>query len=120
MLSKCISKNRFVFNIKREMNYKTLDLNLLKSKTLIDNFDILNGDEKYYLTLNMVSILLFIQNEKLSKEIVNKEIEKIFEVKVNDIKRNMIKKDKFLNEYKNVYGKTFNLILDNIQNDKQK
>lgn len=117
MLSKCISKNRLIFNIKREINYKLLDLNLLKSKTLIDNFYILNGSEKYYLTLNMVSISLFIQKKKLSKESVNKEIEKLFRIKISEIKENLVREN-FLRRYKEIFNKTFNLILNNIKNDK--
>jgi len=120
MLSKCVSSKRFIFNIKRKINYKLLDLNLLKNKSLIDNFEILNGNEKYYLILNMISILLFFQNKKLSKEIVNKEIEKLFSIKIQEIKENRIKPN-FLKKYKKIYNKTFNLIISNInKNDKQK
>ena len=114
MLSKCISQNRLIFKVERRINYKTLDLHLLKSKTLIDNFNILSGNEKYYLTLNMVSILLFVQSKKLSKEIVNKEIEKIFNVKIGELKENIVQED-FLKKYKEIYAKTFNLILKNIK-----
>lgn len=115
MISKCISKNRLVFKVERKINYKLLDLHLLKSKTLIDNLNILSGNEKYYLTLNMVSILLFIQNKKLSKEIVNKEIEKIFCVKISEIRENSINKEDFLKKYKKIYDKTFNLIMESIK-----
>ena len=48
MLSKYITKKRFIYKIKNKIKYKILDLHLLKSKILIDNFDILNGNEKYY------------------------------------------------------------------------
>ena len=115
MLSKCISKNRLIFNVKREINYKLLDLHLLKSKILFDNFDILGGNEKYYSTLNMVSIFLFIQGRKLSKEIVNKEIEKMFDVKIEEIKENTINKQGFLKKYKEIYNKSFNLIMEGIK-----
>jgi len=119
MLSKCISKNRLIFNVKTQINYKILDLNLLKSKTLIDNFDILNGNEKYYFTLNMMSIFLFIQEKKLSKEIINKEIESIFKIKINELKENLIEKNKFLKNYKLIYNKTFNLIMEGIKNEQK-
>lgn len=121
MISKCISKNRLIFKAERKINYKILDLLLLKSKTPIDNFGILSGNEKYYLTLNMVSILLFIQNKKLSKEIVNKEIEKIFSIKISEIKENLITKEDFIKKYKEIYNKTFNLIMESIKKkDEQK
>lgn len=113
MLSKCVSLKKVIFNIKRSINYKILDLNLLKSETLIDNFSILNGEEKYYLTLNMVSILLFIQGKKLSKEIVNSEIESQFSIKISDLNGNLIEKG-FIKKYEEIFNKTFNLIMDNI------
>lgn len=115
MLSKCISRNRIIFKSKRMINYKILDLQLLKSKSLIDNFDILNGDEKYYLTLNLVSILLFIQNKKLSKDIINKKIEEIFKIKIKEIKENTLQKNQFIKKYKEVYNNTFNLIMGGIK-----
>jgi len=119
MLSKCISRNRLIFKAKRKINYKMLDLHLLKSKVLIDNFDILSGDEKYYFTLNLVSILLFIQNKKVSKEIVNKEIETLFGISVDKIKDNLISKKEFIKKYKKIYDKTFNLIMGNIKNEQK-
>lgn len=113
MLSRFVSKNRAIFNAKRRINYKILDLQLLKSRTLIDNYEILNGEEKYYLTLNMVSILLFIEGKMLSKDIVDKEIEKIFKIKVKEIKNNMVGKN-FLGRYKKVYNHIFSKIMENV------
>ncbi len=118
MLNKCVSKNRLIFNIKRNINYKLLDLNLLKSKTLIDNFDILNGKEKYYFTMNMISILIFIEGKKLTKEVVNNEIENLFDKSIDDIKYNLLNKD-FLSKFKKIYNKTLNLILENIKKERK-
>ena len=115
MLSRCVSKNRIIFNVKRTIDYKLLDFQLLKSKTLIDNFDILNGEEKYYLLLNMFSILIFIKNEKLSREVVNKNIESIFDIKIKEIKDNVIEKAKFIKKYAEIYNQTFNIIMENIK-----
>ncbi len=118
MLSKCISNKRIIFKVKRKINYKLLDLHLLKSKNLIDNFEILSGDEKYYLTLNMVSILLFIEGKKLGKEIVDKEIKKLFYVSIKELKENLINKNEFTKRYKGIYNKTFNLVMEKIKNEK--
>lgn len=115
MLSKCVSKNRLIFNVKRKMDYKILDYQLLKSKTLIDNFDFLNGAEKYYLTLNMISILLFIKNKKISKDKVNKVIEKVFSIKIAELKENIIEKGKYVKKYLETYNKIFNLIMKEIK-----
>jgi hypothetical protein len=120
MLSKCISKKRIILKINRKINYKLLDLHLLRSKNLIDNFDILSGDEKYYLTLNMLSILLFVNNKKLSKDNVNKEIEKLLNISIKELKENLIDKQEFIKKYKEIYTKTFSLIMDSIKNEKQK
>ena len=114
MLSKCVSKNRIIFKVKRDINYKILDLQLLKSEELIDNFDFFNGEEKYYLILNMFSITFFIQNKKLSKEIINKAIERAFGITIKEIRENLIEKDKFVKTYKEIYNKTFEMIMERI------
>lgn len=116
MLSKCVAKKRFIFNIKYKINYKILDLHLLKSKLLIDNFDYLNGNEKYYFTRNMITILLYVQHKKINKELVNKEIKNLFKIDIQEIRLNMINKDKFLSIYKKIYNNLFNKIMENIKN----
>lgn len=110
MLSKCISKKRLFYKVKNEPNYRILDLHLLKSKVLFDNYDELNGEEKYYLTRNIICILLFIQNKKISKDSIEKEIKNIFGIKTSDINDNKLKRD-FIKKYKEIYNSTFNLIL---------
>ena len=115
MLSKCVAYKRIIFKTKRLIDYKLLDFQLLKSKILTDNFEILNGEEKYYLVLNMVSILLFIENKKLNKIIVDERIEKLFHIKTEEIKQNLIEKDKFIKKYDEIYKKTFNAIMENIK-----
>ena len=108
MLSKCIAKKRFIYKAKNRINYKILDLHLLKSRALIDNFDLLEGNEKYYLTRNMIAICLFLENKKIGKGEVDKKIIEIFSLKgVNEIKRNMLEKRKFLRAYKIIHKKTF-------------
>ena len=116
MLSRCVCKNRIIFKAKRRINYKLLDLNLLKSKSLIDNFCILDGREKYYLVFNMVSVLLFISGKKLSREIVERKIEELFKIKINELKGNMLGRE-FLKKYKGIYNKTFNILMENIKNE---
>ena len=117
MLGRCIAKKRFVFNVKRELNYKILDLHLLKSKTLIDNFDILSGSEKYYLISNMIAIFLFLQYKKIEPETVDKEIVELFNINnVSIIKNNMIDKKSFLQRYNSIYNDTFKSVMDGINN----
>ncbi len=117
MLSKCVSKKRFIYKIQHEMNYKILDLHLLKSEILIDNFDCLTGNEKYYLIRNMIAIHLYLQNKKISKESVDMEIKHIFTLKdIKEIKQNMLDKNSFLKKYKIIYKKIFNKIMKGIKN----
>jgi len=116
MLSTCIAKKRFIYKIKPKINYKILDLHLLKSKTLMDNFDLLYGNEKYYLTRNMIVIFLFLQGEKIDKKKADNEIKRIFNLKdIKEIKQNMVDKDIFLKKYKAFYQKTFTKIMKNIK-----
>ena len=121
MLNKCIAKKRFIYKIKNKKNYKLLDLHLLKSKLLIDNFDILNGNEKYNLIRNILAIKLYLENKKITKENIDLDIKKIFNLTIGQIKQNIIEKDRFIKKYKDFYDKIFNKIMRGIKNDsKQK
>jgi hypothetical protein len=115
MLSKCVSKKRIIFKTKRVIDYKLLDIQLIKSKSLPENFDILNGSEKYYLTFNIFAISLFLQNKKLTKKLVDSEIEKSFGIKVELIKDNLLEKNSFIKKYSQIYGDTFNIIMGHIK-----
>jgi len=116
MLSKYISKKRFIYNVNQKINPKILDLHLLKSKTLIDNFDILNGNEKYYLTRNLIAISQFLKNKKITKESIDKKIKTLFNITTKEIKQNLLEKNTFLKKYKNLHNQTFNKIMKNIAN----
>jgi hypothetical protein len=113
MLSKCISKNRIIYKKQREINYKLLDLHLLKSNLILTNFDNLTGNEKYNLTRNMVSIILFIDQKKLSNEKINEKITQLFKISINEIKENLLDKKEFLTKYKQIYNNLYKRILNN-------
>lgn len=121
LVSRFVSKKRVVFRAKREMHFKLLDLHLLDSKVLLDNFEFLTGREKYKLTRNMIVVLLFLDDRKLSVEAVNSGIEKHFGKDiVKLIKENMVGKA-FLSKYKSLYNKLFDRIMAGVRNDsKQK
>lgn len=120
MMSKYLAKKREIFKFKNEFNYKILDLHLLKSKTLLENFDILNGREKYDLTRNLISIKFFLQEKKISKMAVDREIRKLFG-EISELKENIIEKTKFLKKFKKIYNQTFNEVMKGIKNEsKQK
>jgi len=116
MLSRCVAKKRFIYKTKHKIDYKLLDLHLLKSKTLINNFDILDGNKKYDLVRNMVAIYLYLRGKKISNELVSKEIKRVLNLKnINEIKQNVIGKKDFLKKYKLVYDKAFAKILRGIE-----
>ncbi len=117
MLSKCIAKKRFIFKIRHRIDYKLLDLHLLKSRLLIDNFDYLDGNEKYYLVRNMIAVFLYLQYRKINNERTDEEIKKQFNLSdIIEIKQNMLNKKTFLTRYKEIYKKTFCQIMKNIKN----
>lgn len=116
MLSKCVAKKRFIYKIKNELNYKILDLHLLKSKILIDNFDILNGKEKYKLSRNLIAIKLFLDKKKITKLSVDNEIKNQL-ADTEKIKQNILNKTDFIRRYKFLYTKTFNKIIEGIKKE---
>ncbi len=114
MLSRCVSIRRFVYRIKNELNYKILDLHLLKSKLLIESFDHLTGREKYEMLRNMISIALFIEGKTVSKKSIDLIINKLFGKNTDkDIKNNIIDdKRRFLRRYSRFYKRLENTILN--------
>lgn len=118
MLSRCISKKRVIYQIKRQPNYKILDIHLLKSKTLIDSFDALAGKDKYYLTRNMVAIYLYLKAQKITHESIDSAIKKLFGLEnISRIKDNLLDKKEFINKYKKIYNEIFNSVMRGIKNE---
>lgn len=120
MMSRYLSKKREIFRYKNEPNYKLLDLHLLKSKELLAGFEVLVGKEKYDLTRNLIAIRLFLKNKKLSWELIDQEINRLFGDKTSDqLKENLIKKKAFLKKFKEVYNQTFSQIIEGIKNESE-
>ena len=117
MVSKAISVKRFVYRVQPKINYKILDLHLLKSKTLIDGFDALSGREKYEMVRNAVAISLFVDGKTVSKEKVDSAIDKLFGKEMSlKLKENMVgDKKEFLRKYRNFHERLFNKILDGVK-----
>ncbi len=113
MLSRCVSKKRVIYNIKRKISYKLLDLHLLKSK--IDNFESLKGKEKYEIIRNIIAIKTFITKKEVSRAKVDSEINKLFGLE--EIKENLIDKNEFNKKYKKIYNETEKLIMEGIKNE---
>jgi len=116
MLSRYVAKKRLIFRYKNKINYKLLDLHLLKSNLLIKNFDYLTGSQKYDMTRNLMAIFLFLNNRKISNAVIDGEIKKLLKEKAESIKHNIINKALFLKEFKGLYNKIFDRILDGVKN----
>ncbi len=120
MLSKCVTKKRFLYHAKKDMDYKLLDLHLLQSKAMFNNFDILTGNQKYALTRNMTAIALFLEDKKITKETINKAITQTFHLKsISLLQQNILEKQSFLKIYKTTYNSLFQIILRGIQHGSQ-
>ena len=122
MLTRCISRKRFIYRAKPKINYKLLDLHLLKSKLLIDNFDFLTGDEKYEMTRNLAAINQFISKKEVTKDKIDLAINNFFGKKtVQRLKNNLLLAKDFLKKYNKVYNNAQNRILKGIKDEpKQK
>lgn len=119
MLNKYVSRKRFIHNKKTRLNHKLLDLHLLKSHMLINNYKELTGYEKYKLTRNLVAISCFIKNLEIKN--IDIEIEKIFGRDiVNNLKNNLDTKG-FKEKYLRLYDITQKIIFQGIKHgSKQK
>ncbi|MFH1071977.1 MAG: hypothetical protein V1743_00955 [Nanoarchaeota archaeon] len=116
MLSKFIAKKRIFFRTQNEYNYKLLDLHLLKSKGLMDNFDDLGGSEKYKLVRNLFAIRRFLDKKPISKESVEKDIEHALgKDSALELLENRVKKEHISSTWEKVYRETFEKIMEGIQ-----
>ena len=120
MLSRFAAKKRLIFKIKKEMNYKLLDLHLLKGRLLIDTFEELPGREKYKLLRNTIAIKLFIEDKTITSATIDKAIENTLSIKVNMLKENLMQKEPFLQKYKKLHNGLFNKIMEGIKHSQQK
>lgn len=116
MLSRCVSKVRFIHKARQKINYRLLDLHLLRSKPLIDSFDFLTGYEKYEMVRNLIAIKQFIDKKEVSKRAIDTAIINLFG-SIDKLKNNMIQKKDFLEKYRKIYNNTENDILGGIKNE---
>ncbi len=120
MMSKYLAKKRELFQYKHKFDYKLLDLHLFKSKTLIDNFDILTGKEKYDLVRNALAIRLFLEEKRLSKEVVDQEMEGLLGKGIVDkLRKNIVEKRTFLKRFRKVYNEIQALFMKKIKEEQK-
>ena len=112
MLSRCISVKRLLPQPRKNIDYKYLDAQLIKSKILMDNSDALDGKEKYKLIRNVISIYLFLRDKKISELNVKKEIREKIGVEQEELINNMIDR-RILIKYRDFYSKLEEEIIKN-------
>ncbi len=116
LTGKFVSRERVIFKTKNVINYKLLDLHLLKSELLITNFYFLTGREKYKFVRNLFAIILFLDENAISSESVDKEINRCFgKNSIRNIKENLVDKS-FLAKYKKLYENMFRRIMKGVKN----
>lgn len=119
MLSRYVAKKKLIFRYKNKINYKILDLHLLKSKPLIENFDYLTGNQKYGMARNLISIFLFLNRKKVSNTTIDYNIKKFLKEQPANIRQNIVNKAIFIKEYKKTYDTLLKKILEGIKNGSQ-
>ena len=120
MINRCIARNRFTYHLqKRIIHPQLLDVHLLKSKVVFYSFDFMSGNDLYYAVRNIVAISLFLKG-RISAELIGKEIENIFSISEEDIRRKAFKKTSFLKKYQRFYNTTFKEILKHAHDAKSK
>lgn len=116
MLSRFAAKKRTLIKIETKINYKLLDIYLLKSKLLMDNFDCLNGKEKYKMIRNVFAIKHFLKSKELSKENIDRDINGYFgKNTVKEITDNTLEKQSFIKKYKILYDELFERIMEGVK-----
>jgi hypothetical protein len=117
MVDRYVSVKRAIFRKDKEINYKLMDIYLLKNKNLIDGYDLFNIKQRKKLLRDFISIKLFIENKKITLKNIKKEIEKIFGKEIicrlfyyGDEKT----KQKFIKKLKEQFNKIQDKVLDNV------
>jgi len=117
MINRYVSIKRAIFRKDKEINYKLLDIYLLKNKNLIDGYDLFNIKQRKKLLRDFISIKLFAENKEITINNVEKETEKIFG---KDIIERLFYygdseiKQKFIEKLKKEFDKLENNILKNV------
>ena len=114
--SKFIAKNRLILNMQNKIDFKLMDLALVKSELILTNYEISSGSEKYKLLRNAFAIKRFIENKQVSKEFIDKDIENYFyNGFIKDFQKNIIPLKDFQKKFKKFYEALFSQILDGIK-----
>ena len=78
MVDRYVSAKRAIFRKDRELNYKLLDIYLLKNKNLIEGYDLFSIKQRKKLLRDFISIKLFSENKEVTIENIEKETNRLF------------------------------------------
>lgn len=118
MVQKCVSRESFVVPSTKQMNWKSLDLSLLSSELLIENFPFLSTNERYKQVRNLIAIYNFIENKRMSS--VDDSIDALFGKGISVALRNgTLELKDFRKKYKQVYQKLQKIIFAGFKDDSE-
>ena len=116
MVDRYVSAKRAIFRKDREINYKLLDIYLLKNKNLIEGYDLFSIKQRKKLLRDFVSIKLFSENKEVTINNIEKETNRLFG---RDIIESLFyygnneEKHKFIAKLKKEFNKLEKYILKN-------
>jgi hypothetical protein len=117
IIDRYVSAKRTIFRKDREINYKLLDIYLLKNKNLIEGYDLFSIKQRKKLLRDFISIKLFSENKEVTIKNIEKEINKLFS---KDIIENLFyygnneEKHEFIAKLKKEFNKLEKHILKNV------
>lgn len=117
MVDRYVSAKRTIFKKDRELNYKLLDIYLLRNKNLIDGYDLFSIKQRKKLLRDLISIKLFSENKEVTLKSIEREINALFG---KDMIENLFyygnneEKHKFIVKFKREFNKLENRILKNV------
>ena len=117
MVDRYVSIKRAIFRKDSEINYKLLDIYLLKNKNLIEGYDLFSIKQRKKLLRDFISIKLFSKNKEVTIENVEKETNRLFGKDIIEslfYYGNNEEKHEFIAKLKKEFNKLENHILKNV------
>lgn len=78
MTDRYVSIKRAIIRKDREINYRLMDIYLLKNKNLIEGYDLFSINQRKKLLRDFISIKLFSENKEVTIKNIEKEINRLF------------------------------------------
>ena len=78
MIDRYVSAKRAIFRKDREVNYKLLDMYLVRNKNLVEGYDLFSIKQRKKLLRDFISIKLFVENKDVTIKNIEKETKRLF------------------------------------------